>query len=144
MKKILLPLLVLVAGAGVGGAAAYATSSVLHPAPSSAELAEEDLQFLPADKMVAPLVMPDGRLAGYVTFEVQLQVAGDQAESVTARLPLLLHAVNLRTYRTPLAAGPDGLLPDIEAVRRVVMAAATEAFGPHVVRRAAVTQAMPA
>ena len=34
------------------------------------------------------------------------QVSAGEAEAVAARMPLLLHAINLQTYRTPLAAGP--------------------------------------
>jgi hypothetical protein len=56
----------------------------------------------------------------------------------------LLHAINMRTYRTPMAAGPDGMLPDISVFRKIVMDAAPEAFGPKVVRLVAVTQAVPA
>ncbi len=68
----------------------------------------------------------------------------DKADYVTARLPLLLHAINMRTFRTPMASGPDGLLPDLETFRRVVMASAPEAFGPGVLRKVAVTKVNPA
>ena len=59
-------------------------------------------------------------------------------------MPLLLHAINLRTFRSPLASGPDGMLPDIEQFRAVVMTAAPEAFGEGMVRHVAITQANPA
>lgn len=148
MKKILMPVIVLVAGTGVGGAAGYAATAALRPssptAASTASAPQVATRFVPVDQVIAPLVMPDGRLSGYVEFAVQLEVPEDQADAVTVRLPLLLHAINMRTYRTPLAAGPDGMLPDIGGLRAVVMAAAPEAFGPGVVRRVAVTQATPA
>ena len=146
MKKLLLPLGVLIAGLAVGGGAAYGTGLLIGP-PSSdapAAAAPADTSFVPTAKILAPLVMPDGRLSGYVAFEVQLEVASDDAEFVTARLPLLLHAVNMRTYRTPMAAGPDGMLPDLATFRKVVMEGAAEAFGKDMVRRAAITQAVPA
>ena len=146
MKK-LLPLLALVGGTAVGGGAAYGTSMILGPrAEASAAKAETagPTSFVPASKILAPLVMADGRLSGYVSFEVQLEVAADEADGVTERLPLLLHAINMRTYRTPLAAGPDGMLPDLGGFRKVVMDAAPEAFGANVVRRVAITQAQPA
>jgi len=146
MKKILFPLLVLLSGAGVGGGAAYGTGMLVGPRAAHAPEKAEDVptSFVPAEKIMAPLVMPDGRLAGYVSFDIQLEVAADEAETVTARLPLLLHAINMRTYRTPMAAGPDGLLPDLGTFRTLVMQAAPEAFGKDVVRRVAVTQAVPA
>jgi hypothetical protein len=141
MKKILLPLAVLMAGTGVGGAAAFGASMLLdHKVQAAAEASS----FVPASKIIAPLVMKDGRLAGYVSFDVQLMVPTARAEEVTGKLPLLLHAINLRTYRTPLAAGPDGMLPNINLLRKVVEDAASEALGQGVVRRAAVTQAVPA
>ena len=116
------------------------------PAPAAAAQVEDEVEpsFVDAGKILAPLVFADGRLSGYVQFQVQLEVPADKAEFVSARLPLLLHAVNMRTYRTPMAAGPDGLIPDLETFRKVVMAAAPEAFGPGVLRKVAVTQANPA
>ena len=149
MKKVLLLILALVGGTAVGGGAAYGTSLIAGPrehaaADADAGKADENTAFVPTSKILAPLVMADGRLAGYVSFEVQLQVPADKADFVTQRLPLLLNAINLRTYRTPPAAGPDGMLPDIAAFRTVVMAAAPEASGAGVVRLAAITQAQPA
>ncbi|MCX8474608.1 MAG: hypothetical protein MT490_02315 [Sphingomonas sp.] len=151
MKKILFLLTVLLSGLGLGGGAAYATVLLLGaqaPAPATAAAAHVDDKvepsFVDAGKILAPLVFADGRLSGYVQFQVQLEVPADKAEFVSARLPLLLHAVNMRTYRTPMAAGPDGLIPDLETFRKVVMAAAPEAFGPGVLRKVAVTQANPA
>lgn len=147
MKKILFLLFILLTGLGLGGGAAYATVMLLGPkAPPAAGATHGEVEpsFVDAGKILAPLVFADGRLSGYVQFQVQLEVPAEKAEFVTARLPLLLHAINMRTYRTPMAAGPDGLIPDIETFRKVVMAAAPEAFGAGVLRKVAVTQANPA
>jgi hypothetical protein len=147
MKKILFLLFILFTGLGLGGGAAYATVMLLGPRAASAAGAthgEVEPSFVDAGKILAPLVFADGRLSGYVQFQVQLEVPAEKAEFVTARLPLLLHAINMRTYRTPMAAGPDGLIPDIETFRKVVMTAAPEAFGAGVLRKVAVTQANPA
>jgi len=146
MKKILFLLVVLLAGLGLGGGAAYATVMLLGPQAPKAAHAEEDgdKSFVDGGKVLAPLVFADGRLSGYVQFSIQLEVPTDKAEFVTARLPLLLHAINMRTYRTPMAAGPDGLIPDLETFRKVVLQAAPEAFGAGVLRKVAVTQANPA
>jgi hypothetical protein len=141
VRKLLLLLLIGAAGLGVGGGAAYGTSRLLGPA------APRDTHgpsaFVPAGKVLAPLVFKDGRLSGYVSFDLQLEVDGAAAEDVQERLPLLLNAINMRTYKTPMAAGPDGMLPNIGVFRKVVMDASVEAFGKGVVRRAAVTQATP-
>lgn len=142
-----MPLVVLIAGAGTGGGAAFATQQLLGPPPpASQEQAEPEVvtSFVPVAKVMAPLVLEDGHLVGYVAFDFELEVPVDDAPMVTQKLPLLLHAINMRTYRTPLAAGADGMLPDIERMRRVVMEAAPDAFGKGVVRRAAITKAEPA
>ena len=146
MKKILMLLLVLVAGTGVGGGAAYATGLLLGPNKPGAKDSKADVptSFVPVTKVIAPLVTTEGRLAGYVAIEAQLEVPAEDAASVTERMPLLLHAINMRTYRTPMAAGPDGMLPNISVFRKIVMDSAPEAFGPKVVRLVAVTQAVPA
>lgn len=146
MKKILFLLFILLTGLGLGGGAAYATVMLLGPRAPAAGASYGDVEpsFVDAGKILAPLVFADGRLSGYVQFQVQLEVPADKAEFVAARLPLLLHAINMRTYRTPMAAGPDGLIPDIETFRKVVMTAGPEAFGAGVLRKVAVTQANPA
>jgi flagellar basal body-associated protein FliL len=147
MKKLLFMLVVLLAGLGLGGGAAMAAAMLLGPKSAESKAAAEaevTPTFVDAGKVLAPLVFADGRLSGYVQFQIQLQVPEDKAEEVTARLPLLMHAINMRTFRTPMAAGPDGLLPNLEAFRKVVFDAAPEAFGKDIVRKVAVTQATPA
>ena len=147
MNKLLLLPVLLLAGLGVGGGAAYGTITLMgppKPAAAHAEAEAAEPSFVDAGKVLAPLVTADGRLSGYVQFQVQLEVPEDKAADVTARLPLLLHAINMRTYRTPMAAGPDGLLPDLGTFRKVVMEAAPEAFGAGVLKKVAVTQASPA
>jgi hypothetical protein len=99
---------------------------------------------VPTGEILAPLVFADGRLAGYVTFECQLEVPQGSAADVGAKLPLLLNAVNMRTYRAPLASGPDGLVPGLDTFRRVVMDAAVDVYGKGAVRSVAVTRASPA
>jgi hypothetical protein len=143
MKKILFLLIVLLAGLGLGGGAALATMLVLGPRPGE-ESTDVKSAFVPTDKILAPLVFADGRLAGYVQFDVQLEVPQDKALFVKDRLPLLLHAINMRTYRTPMAAGPDGILPDLDVFRKVVLQSSQEAFGAPLVRKVAITAASPA
>lgn len=142
MKKLLLPLGVLLAGGGVGGGGAIATRHFTRP-PAPGAAAEEPLVFVPVAKVVAPLVLTTGTLSGYVAFDAELQVTEDKQADVTGKLPLLLHAINMRTYRAPLATGPDGMLPDIREVKRVVQAACVETFGQRTVRRVAITRAEP-
>ncbi|MCD2324249.1 hypothetical protein LQ953_09515 [Sphingomonas sp. IC-56] len=146
MKKVLFLLGTLLAGLGAGGGAAYATVSIMGPAKPGAHAAEDTTppSFVDGGKVLAPLVFADGRLSGYVQFQLQLEVAQDKVDTVSARLPLLLHAINMRTFKTPMAAGVDGQLPDVEAFRKVVMAAAPEAFGAGIVKKVAITAATPA
>nr|WP_209092221.1 hypothetical protein [Sphingomonas trueperi] len=138
----------LLAGLAAGGGTAYAMVKMLGiGAPKQVAKAEEKevpAKFVPTGKVLVPLVFADGHLAGYAAMEVQLEVDEAKADFVTQRMPLLLHAINMRTYRTPMAAGPDGMLPDLEGFRKLVDASATEAFGAKVVRKIAVTNANPA
>jgi hypothetical protein len=148
MKRPLLLLLAGVAGLGVGGGAAFGVAQL---APLAADGAKAkpaaepvDTEFVTTGSVITPLVFPDARFAGYVGIEAQLEVAPDAAEAVRARMPLLLHAINLRTFKTPMAAGPDGQMPDLETYRRILQDAAPRIFGAGVVRRVAITQARPA
>jgi len=140
MKRLFLRLAVLALGLAVGGGGAYTAANVFGPL----ERGMASKAFVPTGPVLAPLVLKDGRLSGYVSFEVELQVPANRVDFVKARMPLLLHAINMRTYRSPLASGPDGMLPDVEQFRKVVIAAAAEAFGDEIVRRAVITQAVPA
>ena len=146
MGKILFPLIILLLGAGVGAASGFGVRHLFGPPAATAKAAPAKVEttLVPLPRMTAPLVLPDGRLSGYAAFEEQLEVRIEDAARVTAELPYLQHAINMRTYRIPLAAGRDGALPNIDVFRRVTLDAATEAFGRGVVRRVAVTQAVPA
>lgn len=145
MKPALLTPILLLAGLGLGGGTAYGVHKLLPPATATpAKPKPETTSFVPTGKILAPLVFADGRLSGYVSFEVQLETTDTEVEFVTARMPMLLNAINMRTFRTPMAAGPDGMLPDLERFRQIVMVGADEAFGPRIVRRAVITQATPA
>jgi hypothetical protein len=142
MKKILGWLLLLLLGVATGGAAAFGTA--LLTGPHVAKPKEAPTAFLATGQILAPMVFADGRLAGYVNFDTQIEVPADQENVLKERLPVLLNAVNMRTYRTPMASGPDGLLPGVEQFRRVLMDAANESFGKENVRKVMVTQATPA
>lgn len=145
---MLVLIVALLAGLAAGGGTAYAMIKMLGiggaPKQEAKVEKEEPAKFVPTGKVLVPLVFADGKLAGYASMEVQLEVDEAKAEFVTQRMPLLLHAINMRTYRTPMAAGPDGMLPDLEGFRKLVDGAATEAFGAKVVRKVAVTGANPA
>ncbi|WP_330219650.1 hypothetical protein [Novosphingobium barchaimii] len=148
IKRIGIGVVAVIAGLGVGGAGAWGVSHYLPQFAGGAAHGKADTKvetaFVPAGEILAPLVFADGRLSGYVTFECQLEVPKDASDEVGAKLPLLLNAINLRTYRSPLASGPDGLVPGLAAFRKVVMDAALEVYGKDVVRSVAVTRASPA
>lgn len=143
MKRALLLPILLVAGAAVGGASGYGVRLFLGAPGAAAKPADEPTQFVTLTRMSAPLVLKDGSLSGYIAFEAQLEVPEAKVAEATAKLPFVQHAINLRTYRTPLAAGPDGMIPDVAGLRAVTAAAADEALGKGVVRRVAITQAVP-
>lgn len=142
VKKILFSAFVLALGGGIGGSAAFGVAKVLGGGPLFKATPLPDV-FVPIGAVLAPLVYEDGRLAGYASFEVQVEVNGDKNELVTKNVPLLLNAINMRTHRTPMASGPGGQIPKLDAFRKVVMDAAVEVFGPGVVSRAAIMKAAP-
>jgi len=146
MKAALLLPIVLLAGVTVGGGSAYGVRTLMpsQSAPSAEKREKLETVFTPTGKILAPLVYTDGRLSGYVQFDVQLETSEADVAFVTPRLPLLLNAINMRTFRAPMASGPNGLLPDLSVFRKLVLEASNEAFGPKVVRRVVVMQAVPA
>lgn len=140
-----LPALIAVGGLAIGGGAGGAVMLVGGQQSAYAEkIPDAATTFVPTGKILAPLVSAEGHLTGYVRADVQISVDHDRAEWVQARMPLLLHAINMRTFRIPLASGPDGMLPNVDELRKVVVEAAVEAFGAGVVKQVAITQATPA
>lgn len=145
VKRIVIGLAAVVAGLGVGAGGAWAAWRFLpqYVSGGHAQPTKGATEFVPPFQVLAPLVATDGRLTGYTSFELQLEVPQGESDTIGAKLPLLMDAVNKRTYRTPMASGPDGMLPGLDAFRRVVMDAAAEVYGKDVVRSVAVTRASP-
>lgn len=146
MKKLLGILLVLILGLGAGGGAAWGVGQWLGPPPEKpAHAVEEKVEtaFIKAGPVVAPIVTEDEQLSGYASFELELEVPAEEADALTARLPLLLHAINLRSFRTPMAAGKQKILPDLDRFSALVMDAATESWGKGKLTRAVITRAQP-
>lgn len=156
MKKAVLGIALLLAGtaAGAGGGWALLTfmpdmspkaeAGVDGAADTTADADDTPTSIIPAGRVLAPLVYKDGTLAGYGGFQVQIEVPEAEAATITARLPILLHAINMRTFKAPLAAGPDGMIPDLGLFRATVQQAADESFGKGMVKRVLVTEAAPA
>lgn len=146
VKRIVIGLVAVVAGLGVGAGGAWVAWRFLPQYVGGKHAAPRDRgegEFVPPFQVLAPLVFADGRLTGYTSFEVQIEVDKGESETIGAKLPLLMNAINLRTYRRPLASGPDGLLPALDPFRKLVMEAAAEVYGKDVVRSVAVTRASP-
>lgn len=145
MKKLLSLIILLILGLGLGGGAAYGVSRLLGPPPPPEQHAAEQVEtsFVPAGTILAPIVAQDGGLSGYANFDVQLEVSAENADEVTARLPFLLHAVNLRAWKTPMASGPHYMLPDLRLFAKMVEDAAKESLGKDAVIRVVVTGARP-
>lgn len=141
MNKFIVSAFVLALGVAVGGGSALGTKILLEG--GGPDLFADNMVFVPTGTILAPLVFGDGRLAGYVSIDAQIEVASGQSEAVTTKLPILLNAVNMRTYRKPLASGRDGMIPNLDAFRKVLMEAANETYGDGVVTRVMVTQAAP-
>lgn len=138
MQKAVISLFALGIGLAVGGAGAYGTDFVVQQS-----FRPHVMIFMPTGDILAPLVSADGRLASYVTFSAQIEIPAEREEEIKRNLPVLLNAINLRTYRTPMTSGKDGLVPRLDRFGDVVKAAAAETFGPGVVTRVAITQAQP-
>lgn len=147
MKKLLWPI-VLLSGVGTGAASSWGAAQFRGgpPEPSRHQVASDDadLTFVPSGALLVPVTLADGTLTAYVTIECSLQVSSADAESVKARIPLFLHAINMQTFRKPLAVGPDQRLPDLQVYRAIVQASAKKVFGSGTVRRLAITKIQPA
>lgn len=130
--------------AGAGGGAAVAIFLPSGEPQERAPVEAGDGVFVTLGALLVPLSFPDGNFTGYVRIEAQLEVAVDEEEAVKERLPLIIHAVNIRAYGKPLAAGPDGRLPNAAAFRTIVAEEAAKVLGKGAVRSVALTSLAPA
>jgi len=105
---------------------------------------QQETTFVPAGTIPIPLVLADGRLAGYVDVSSQVEVTRAAETDVRKRMPLLLDAVNMRAFQTPLARIPEGQIPRIDAVRRMMQQAAVGVFGRTAIRRVVIIRVSPA
>lgn len=140
MKRIIVLLGLILLGMALGGGTAYAAGKILAGKPLFTWTVARPTVFVPTGTIIAPLVADDGHLLGYMSFEAQLEVPAAQADHVRANLPLLLDATTLRTFKAPIAGGPDGLVPQLSVVRSVLTDAARQTYGP-LVSQVAITQA---
>jgi hypothetical protein len=143
MNRVVFAAMIGSAGLLTGAASAFGTTLLLAKNPPAAAPASQRA-FVPAGPVLAPLVFADGRLSGYVSFRVALEVPADRSGEVASRLPLLYDAITMRAYRTPIASGPEGALPNVAVLRALVMDASGEAFGKGLVQRVAILEASPA
>lgn len=144
MKGALILPLILAAGLATGGGAAFGVVEYNGPREAPKKATPPTPTFVVTGPILVPLVDANGGLAGYCSIDVQFEVPANAEENVASRLPLLLNAINLRTYRAPLASGPDRLLPDLAAFRHLVLEAAIETYGRNIIGRVAITSARPA
>lgn len=147
MKKILMPLILLILGLGVGGGAAYGVAALFPAGGLSGHAKEADPEigpgrFVRAPQLLAPIVTGDGRLSGYARFTVMFEVSESDAAEIGANMPLFLHEMNLVMWKTPLASGQGRLLPDTDAFANIAQEAAAKAFEQHI-RRAVIVDVNP-
>lgn len=143
MKRLIVLLVLLGIGLGMGAGAAYGVAQLLGPPPPKSAPPKPETVFIALGTLLSPIVAEDGRLSGYANFDVQLEVAADREAEVTSKLPLLLHAINLRTWSAPMASGPDHILPDLRVFAGVVDTAAAKSLGKGAVQRVIITGARP-
>lgn len=129
--------------AGLALGAAGALSAQAWSAQRDAT-AQEETSFVSAGTIPIPLVLSDGRLGGYVDVTSQVEVSRAAEPDVRKRMPLMLDAVNMRAFQTPLARIPDGQIPRLDALRRMMQQAAVATFGRAAVRRVVIVRVSPA
>ncbi len=137
-KPTFVAIATVVLGAAVGTGGAWGAARMF----GNGALSTPDItrQFVPVTGIVAPLVAEDGHLLGYMKFDVQLEVPRERAAFVSASIPLLLDATNRRSFDAPISGGPDGMLPRLAALDKLMAQASRQTFGAGFVSRVAITQ----
>ncbi len=129
MKKLLSLLLLIAAGLGLGGAGAWGVLRFMPKPPATAAI--PPVRYVTAPVLAIPVVAKDGRLSGYVQITFQIETDEAHEAVVAADMPRFLDAVNRAAWATPIASGPDGLLPDPRRAGALGLVAAKKAHGKH-------------
>jgi hypothetical protein len=115
-----------------------------------AKLAEErakapvPMEYVEVGKVTLPLVDEQGDLVSYVKVEASLEVPEGEGEAAKLKLPVVLHEINMVTWRSALSKGSDGRLVDTKAVEKIFVGAAKQVYGKDLdVKRVLVTSAIP-
>ena len=143
IKRIGIMAGLLVLGVLVGAGSAFAVVRLFPEQFKIGSARHGPTEFVTVDPLLVPLVFRDGKLAGYITIQCDLEVAKGKGEEAKSRMVLFMNADDMRTFAKPLAAGPDGQLPDLKSLQKLLQEAADVAYGKGYVRRAMVSRANP-
>ena len=141
---------VVIAGLFVGSVAAagvqYSVGATV-PAALAKERADrpQAMEYVDLGKVTVPVVDSDGDLVRYVTINASLEVPKGAGDATKSKLPVVLHEINMATWKSALSSGPDGELVDTNAVERIFESAAKQVYGKDVpVNRVLLTSTVPA
>ncbi len=146
MKHLVIIIFALLLGVGSGGSAMYflgpTVDRAAQPASAAPALREGSVILRPF-KVRTPIVYSDGNLSTYVKFSVQLLVTKDFADKANEMQPMVINEINMRTFRTPLAMGPDGQIPNLQVFRDIALASARKVLGRSNVNKVLITDVEP-
>ncbi|KQN90035.1 hypothetical protein ASE95_15070 [Sphingomonas sp. Leaf231] len=140
-KPTFIAIVTIMLGAAAGTGGAWGAARMF----GAGALTQPDMSktFVPVPGIVAPLVAEDGHLLGYLKFDAQLEVPRERTSFVSANIPLLLDAINRQSFAAPIAGGPDGMLPRLPVLHKLMSQASRQTYGADLVSRVAITQISP-
>ena len=149
-RKRIKTLLVAVTGLAVGSVAAV---GILHSFGVSVPAAfandrtsrPQAMEYVAVGKLTVPVVDREGELVRYVAIEASLEVPRGMGDEAKAKLPVVLHQINMVTWKSALSTGADGELVDTNSVEKIFETAAKQVYGKDVtVNRVLLTSTVPA
>jgi flagellar basal body-associated protein FliL len=133
---------------GAGGVGYYLTkvapakSIAITVAPKPKKEPEKP-SYVEIDRMIVPLLEPNGELNGYLSLDVSMEVPAEHADFVKNRQPLIRHSINELLSTTSLrSAGGTGAI-DYPRAAALLRDAANKALGPGMVTRVDILSALP-
>lgn len=103
------------------------------------------MEYVALGKVTLPVVDKDGDLVRYVAIDASLEVPQGDGDEAKTKLPVVLHQINMVTWKSALSSGPDGELVDTNAVEKIFETAAKQVYGKDLpVNRVLLTSTIPA
>lgn len=134
---MMLPVVLLLAGLAIGGGGAAGYFLFMHkpanaaaPAPEKEATAKKrDKDYVKIERMMVPLIDPEGRLVRYASLDIHLQVDADKRAEADMNVALARAAITRRMSQESVVSLKDSGVVDYDRADAILTEAVNAGYG---------------